>query len=53
MCLKINGSMPNAGRGLSLKKFMNIREFGIVSRKRDTFVQCSTCETDFSYLVKK
>jgi hypothetical protein len=31
MCLKINGGKPNAGRGLSLKKIMNIREFGIVS----------------------
>ena len=62
MCLKINGDMPNASRGLSLKKslpvirerckheYMEIWNCLKPSTKRDTFVRCSTCQTDFSHV---
>jgi hypothetical protein len=60
MCLKINGSMPNATRGLSLKKSQPVirerckHEYTEIwnclkpSIKGDTFVRYSTCQTDFS-----
>ena len=65
MCLKMNGGMPNASRGLSLKKSLPVirerckHEYTEIwnglkpSTKGDTFVWCSTCQTDFSCLVKE
>ena len=47
MCLKINGGMPNASRGLSLKKSLpvirerckhEVRQFGIVSNPRQRVI---------------
>jgi hypothetical protein len=63
MCLKINGGMPNASRGLSLKKSLPVinrerckHEYTEIwncfkpSTKGDAFVRCSTCQTDFSHV---
>ena len=62
MRLKMNGGMPNASRGLSLKKSLPVirerckHEYTEIwnglkpSTKGDTFVRCSTCQTDFSHV---
>ena len=62
MCLNINGGMPNASRGLSLKKSLPVirerckHEYTEIwnclkpSTKGDSFLRCSTCQTDFSHV---